>query len=49
MHQRARKSGGRFALQTFRSHDQYNTTVYGLDDRCRHVYGEREVIFTSRR
>jgi hypothetical protein len=47
VHQRARKSGGRFALQTFRS--QYNTTVYGLDDRCRHVYGEREVIFTSRR
>jgi anaerobic selenocysteine-containing dehydrogenase len=45
VHQRARKSGGRFALQTFRSHDQYNTTVYGLDDRYRGVYGEREVIF----
>ncbi|AMS44473.1 hypothetical protein AA2016_5568 (plasmid) [Aminobacter aminovorans] len=43
MHQRARKSGGRFALQAFRS--QYNTTVYGLDDRYRGVYGEREVIF----
>ncbi|MGO6904187.1 ATP-binding cassette domain-containing protein, partial [Rhizobium ruizarguesonis] len=26
-HQRARKGEGRFALQTFRSHDQYNTTV----------------------
>jgi len=45
VHQRARKSGGRFALQTFRSHDQYNTTVYGLDDRYRGVYGERDVIF----
>ncbi|OWV80489.1 CbbBc protein [Rhizobium sp. R635] len=45
VHQRARKGEGRFALQTFRSHDQYNTTVYGLDDRYRGVYGERQVIF----
>lgn len=45
VHQRARKGGDRFALQTFRSHDQYNTTVYGLDDRYRGVYGERQVIF----
>ncbi|PDT02450.1 CbbBc protein [Rhizobium chutanense] len=46
VHQRARKGEGhRFALQTFRSHDQYNTTVYGLDDRYRGVYGERRVIF----
>ncbi|MNE19651.1 putative oxidoreductase [compost metagenome] len=45
VHQRARKGVGRFALQTFRSHDQYNTTVYGLDDRYRGVYGERQVIF----
>ncbi|WFU05473.1 FdhF/YdeP family oxidoreductase (plasmid) [Rhizobium sp. CB3171] len=47
VHQRARKGGGRFALQTFRSHDQYNTTVYGLDDRYRGVYGERQVIFIN--
>jgi molybdopterin-dependent oxidoreductase alpha subunit len=45
VHQRARNGVGRFALQTFRSHDQYNTTVYGLDDRYRGVYGERQVIF----
>ena len=45
VHQRARKNGNLFALQTFRSHDQYNTTVYGLDDRYRGVYGERQVIF----
>ncbi|MGI2034397.1 FdhF/YdeP family oxidoreductase [Rhizobium panacihumi] len=45
VHQRANKGGGNFALQTFRSHDQYNTTVYGLDDRYRGVYGERQVIF----
>ncbi len=34
-----------FVLQTFRSHDQYNTTVYGMDDRYRGVYGERNVVF----
>jgi molybdopterin-dependent oxidoreductase alpha subunit len=34
-----------FIMQTFRSHDQYNTTVYGLDDRYRGVYGERKVVF----
>ncbi len=45
VHQRAKRGGGTFALQTFRSHDQYNTTVYGLDDRYRGVYGERKVIF----
>lgn len=45
VHQKARRGEGRFALQTFRSHDQYNTTVYGLDDRYRGVYGERQVIF----
>ncbi|WP_027488909.1 FdhF/YdeP family oxidoreductase [Allorhizobium undicola] len=45
VHQRATRGENRFALQTFRSHDQYNTTVYGLDDRYRGVYGERQVIF----
>ena len=37
-----------FVLQTFRSHDQYNTTIYGLDDRYRGVYGVRNVIFIHR-
>ncbi len=32
-------------LQTFRSHDQFNTTVYGHDDRYRGIRGERRVIF----
>ncbi|WP_430473865.1 FdhF/YdeP family oxidoreductase [Thalassospira lucentensis] len=45
VHQKARTAQTSFALQTFRSHDQYNTTVYGLDDRYRGVYGERNVIF----
>ena len=38
-----------FVLQTFRSHDQYNTTVYGLDDRYRGVYGVRNVVFINKR
>jgi anaerobic selenocysteine-containing dehydrogenase len=32
-------------LTTVRSHDQYNTTVYGLTDRYRGVFGTREVVF----
>jgi molybdopterin-dependent oxidoreductase alpha subunit len=44
-HQSAAKASDTFVLQTFRSHDQYNTTIYGLDDRYRGVYGERRVIF----
>ncbi|PHM74962.1 FdhF/YdeP family oxidoreductase [Xenorhabdus kozodoii] len=36
-----------FILQTLRSHDQYNTTIYGLDDRYRGVYGQREVLFMN--
>ena len=34
-----------FVLQTLRSHDQFNTTVYGLDDRYRGIYGQRKVLF----
>jgi molybdopterin-dependent oxidoreductase alpha subunit len=46
-HQQARAKAGTFVLQTFRSHDQYNTTIYGLDDRYRGVYGERRVVFAN--
>ncbi|RFZ35313.1 Formate dehydrogenase H [Mycobacterium marinum] len=38
---------GRLILQTMRSHDQYNTTVYGLDDRYRGVKGGRRVVFMN--
>lgn len=34
-----------FTLATIRSHDQYNTTIYGLNDRYRGVFGERRVLF----
>lgn len=35
---------GYLVLQTLRSHDQYNTTYYGLDDRYRGISGGRKVI-----
>ena len=34
-------------LQTFRSHDQFNTTVYGLNDRYRGIGNERRVLFMN--
>jgi molybdopterin-dependent oxidoreductase alpha subunit len=34
-----------FTLTTLRSHDQYNTTIYGQDDRYRGVFGHRRVVF----
>ena len=36
-----------FVLMTLRSHDQYNTTIYGLDDRYRGVKGNRRVLFMN--
>ncbi len=36
---------GRLLLQTLRSHDQFNTTIYGLDDRYRGIKGGRRVVF----
>jgi molybdopterin-dependent oxidoreductase alpha subunit len=38
---------GHLLLQTIRSHDQFNTTVYGLDDRYRGIKGGRRVVFVS--
>ncbi|MGV0848781.1 FdhF/YdeP family oxidoreductase [Mycolicibacterium phlei] len=38
---------GRLVLQTLRSHDQYNTTIYGLDDRYRGVKNGRRVVFVN--
>ncbi|MDN0083616.1 FdhF/YdeP family oxidoreductase [Crenobacter sp. SG2305] len=40
--------GPLFNLMTVRSHDQYNTTVYGLDDRYRGVFGHRRVCFINK-
>ena len=34
-------------MMTIRSHDQYNTTIYGLEDRYRGVKGGRRVVFVN--
>ena len=36
-----------FILMTVRTHDQYNTTIYGMDDRYRGVFNERRVILMN--
>jgi molybdopterin-dependent oxidoreductase alpha subunit len=36
-----------FVLMTIRSHDQYNTTIYGLHDRYRGVHGNRRIVFMN--
>ena len=38
---------GRLLLQTLRSHDQFNTTIYSLNDRYRGIKQGREVVFVS--
>jgi molybdopterin-dependent oxidoreductase alpha subunit len=38
---------GHLLLQTMRSHDQFNTTVYGPDDRYRGITGGRSVVFVN--
>ncbi|MFI8378292.1 FdhF/YdeP family oxidoreductase [Leeuwenhoekiella sp. NPDC079379] len=38
-----------FMMMTIRSHDQFNTTIYGLDDRYRGVYNERRVVFMNKK
>ena len=35
-------------LMTIRSHDQFNTTIYGLDDRYRGIYNERRVVLMNK-
>ncbi|HZC98546.1 MAG TPA: FdhF/YdeP family oxidoreductase [Bradyrhizobium sp.] len=37
------------ALTTIRSHDQYNTTIYGMNDRYRGITGRRDVVFVNER
>jgi molybdopterin-dependent oxidoreductase alpha subunit len=38
---------GRLVLQSLRSHDQFNTTIYGLNDRYRGIKDGRRVVFIS--
>jgi len=39
---------GQLVMMSVRSHDQFNTTIYGLDDRYRGIRNERRVIFLNR-
>ena len=39
---------GQLLMMTVRSHDQYNTTIYGLQDRYRGLAGERRVVLMNR-
>ena len=40
---------GELVMMTIRSHDQFNTTIYGLDDRYRGIHGGRRVVLVHRR
>lgn len=42
-----RLAAGQFLMMTIRSHDQYNTTIYGLEDRYRGVHHGRRVILLN--
>ncbi len=39
---------GELLMMTLRSHDQFNTTIYGLDDRYRGIYNGRRVVLMNR-
>jgi len=36
-----------YLMMTIRSHDQYNTTIYGLDDRYRGIFNERRIVMMN--
>ncbi len=38
---------GEYMMMTIRTHDQFNTTIYGLDDRYRGIYNERRVVLMN--
>lgn len=40
-------AGDEYMMATIRSHDQFNTTIYGLEDRYRGIHDERRVIFMN--
>jgi len=39
---------GEYLMMTIRSHDQFNTTIYGLNDRYRGIYNERRIVLMNR-
>ena len=45
--ERLKVPDGRLLMQTIRSHDQFNTTIYGHDDRYRGIHGTRKVVLVN--
>ena len=45
--ERAPLAPGQLLMMSVRSHDQFNTTVYGLDDRYRGIHNERRVVMLN--
>lgn len=45
---RQKLEADQYVMMTMRSHDQFNTTIYGLDDRYRGIFNGRRVIFMNR-
>lgn len=45
--ERIRLEPGELMMMTIRSHDQFNTTIYGMNDRYRGIYNERRVILLN--
>ncbi len=41
------KAGDALKLTSVRSHDQYNTTIYSLNDRYRGIFGRRDIVFMN--
>ncbi len=39
---------GELVMMTIRSHDQFNTTIYGLDDRYRGIFNERRIVMMNK-
>jgi anaerobic selenocysteine-containing dehydrogenase len=46
--ERDKQPADALVLATLRSHDQYNTTIYGMNDRYRGITGRRDVVFLSK-
>ncbi len=47
INQLSEKSEYKYTMMTIRSHDQFNTTIYGLDDRYRGIFGGRMVVLMN--
>jgi molybdopterin-dependent oxidoreductase alpha subunit len=49
VHSSAQKQQTLYTLQSLRSHDQYNTTIYGMNDRYRGIVNARNILFINKK